>query len=149
MSIYFTGINIYFGKWTPFSSLANFKKLESLRVDAVVLFPSQDNGSKLSQVLPSSLKHLRLLETPGYICDNLDGQNSLLSDFIGNADTVLPDLKYLAVGLPQRFLGQKDIHEEAKSDYHTFQDVALEAEMKKRDFKCKVFCQELGDEERW
>jgi hypothetical protein len=114
-----------------------------------VLFPSQDNDSKLSQVLPSSLKRLRLLETPRYICDNLDGQNSLLSDFIGNADTVLPDLRYLAVGLPQDLIGQGDKYEEAESDYHTFQDAALEAEMKNRDFKCKVFCQELTDEEKW
>lgn len=149
LSIYGIDVNLDIDEWTLFSSLANFEKLESLRDDAAVLFPSEDVGLKLSRGFPSSLKRLRLLETPRYICDNLDGRNSLLSDFIENTDTILPEMKYLAVGLPEERHGQEEIYKEVMSDYHTFQDAALWAEMEKRDCKCKFFWQEPSDEEEW
>lgn len=136
--IYSVGLR-YSDAWKPIGSLTDFEQLESLKVDFAVLFLSGSSGAMLSTFLPRSIQRFRMRDTNWRFLENMTHKDGLLSDLPGNTMTVLPHLRYVALGGSFYAID------------HTIQyeDKRLLLELDRREFKSHQFMQEREEDNYW
>jgi hypothetical protein len=136
--IYNVGL-MYPDAWKPIGSLTDFEQLESLKVDFAVLFLSGSSGAMLSTVLPRSIQRVRMRDTNWRFLENMRQKDGHLSDLSGNTMTVLPHLRYVALG----------------GSFYTFdhtiqyEDNRLLLELGQRELKSHQFIQEREEDNHW
>ncbi|KAF2250159.1 hypothetical protein BU26DRAFT_564035 [Trematosphaeria pertusa] len=76
----------------------DFPRLETIHLDAALIFTAESPFPKLSCILPSGIKQLCIRHTWYDLFENLMSFDGPLSDMVGTAGTVFPSLMQLSIG---------------------------------------------------
>ena len=142
LSIYEIGLDDRLPGMGMLGSLADFERLELLDINFALFFVSDTGVPGFSNVLPGSITQIRLFNVRRYFFfEQVVSQDGLVSDFVRNSNTVLPNLNNISVGLVwyDNWEGG-DRNDDGSPRYEM--EPALEKELEIRGIKFEAYLEE-------
>jgi len=142
LSIYQSQLNERSSEMAMLGSLADFERLELLDINFALFFFSGTGVPEFSNLLPSSIKQIRLFNVRRIpFFEQVVSQDGLVSDFVRNSNTVLPNLNNISVGLVwyDNWEGG-DLNDDGSARYEM--EPAIEKELEIRGIKFEAYLEE-------